>query len=223
MTPPIPVEHHLRVARTARYYVMGELSAAKDVWMALHGYGQLAEPFVRALAPVVSDGRVVVAPEALSRFYLDEPTKRHGPDSPVGASWMTARDRASEIEDYVSYLSDLWATVKREAPVANLTVLGFSQGVATASRFAALGSARIHRLILWAGSLAADLPTDRGDQVFGGASVVLAAGRTDALVPIKYMQKQRADLAERGINAELVEYDGGHSLNSDLLRQLAAQ
>jgi hypothetical protein len=31
------------------------------------------------------------------RFYFDDPAKRHGPDSPVGASWMTRADREREI------------------------------------------------------------------------------------------------------------------------------
>jgi predicted esterase len=101
-------------------------------------------------------------------------------------------------------------------------VLGFSQGVAAACRLAALGSTRVHRLILWGGSLATDLPGDGGSQVFRGASVTLVAGRTDAIVPVKFMEKQRVGLAERGIAAELFEYDGGHSLNSEMLRALSS-
>jgi len=222
MTPPIPVEHHLRVARTARYFVLGELRGAAEVWIALHGYAQLAEPFARAMAPALGDGRVIVVPEALNRFYLDEPTKRHTPASPVGASWMTVQDREHDISDYVHYLSGLAAAVTQDAPDAQLTVLGFSQGVATACRFAALGTARVHRLILWAGSLPTDLPTDRGHQVFKGASVVYVAGHADALITMKFAQREVAALAERGIAATLLEHDGGHSLNSELLRQLAS-
>ena len=37
------VEHHLEVSRTARYWVLGEGTAApREVWFVLHGYGQLA-------------------------------------------------------------------------------------------------------------------------------------------------------------------------------------
>lgn len=219
-----PVEHHLRVNRSARYYVVGTPSAATtDVWIVLHGYGQLAEPFARACAPTFADTRVIVAPEALSRFYLDEPFKRHGPDSPVGASWMTVQDRQSEITDYVGYLEQLAATVKGAATNAKLTVLGFSQGVAAACRFAALGSSRVDRMILWGGSLPNDLPQDRGNQLFRGASIVLVAGRADAIVPVKFMQKQLAGLAEAGIAAEFLEYDGGHSLNSETLLNLSSR
>ncbi|HEX7938060.1 MAG TPA: hypothetical protein VF483_03650, partial [Gemmatimonadaceae bacterium] len=206
---------------TARYFVLGELSGASDVWIALHGYAQLAQAFARAMTPAVGDGRVIVVPEALNRFYLDEPTKRHGPNSPGGASWMTVQDREHDIADYVAYLSALADAVKREAPAATLTVLGFSQGVATACRFAALGTANVSRLILWAGSLPTDLPADRGDRLFKGASVTYVVGRADQLITLKFAQKELASLAERGIVATLLEHDGGHSLNSELLRQLA--
>jgi predicted esterase len=218
-----PDEYHLSVRRTARYFVLGELSEdTREIWIGLHGYSQLAESFAQALAPVLADGRVVVAPEALNRFYLDEPAKRHGPDSPVGAGWMTREDRLNEIKDYVGYLDDVAAALRRSAPAAGITVLGFSQGVATACRWAALGATRVSRLILWGGALASDLPSDRGDRVFGGAAVVLVAGRKDSVVPVKFMQKERAVLAGHGISADLLEHDGGHSLNSEALRRLAS-
>ena len=52
---------------------------------------------------------------------------------PIGASWMTREAREREISDYVAYLDEVALWIRRElgcelAP----TVLGFSQGVATA-------------------------------------------------------------------------------------------
>src|SRR5437773_9979565 len=94
-------EHHLSVSRTARYFTLGERSAAvAEVWFACHGYGQLGARFLEKLR-VLDDGtRYLVAPEGLSRFYLSEsPSERR-----VGASWMTREDRLAEIADYVQYL-----------------------------------------------------------------------------------------------------------------------
>ena len=68
-----------------------------------------------------------MAPEGLSRFYLDAGAGK------VGASWMTKEDRAHEIEDYLSYLEQVRAAI---IPPVPLTILGFSQGVATAARWA---------------------------------------------------------------------------------------
>ncbi len=100
----------IRVPRTARYRVLGDPERAAEVWFVLHGYGQLAERFVarfQALPGLAEGTRAVVAPEALSRFYLDVGGGEHGADSPVGATWMTREDREHEIRDYVEYLDRL--------------------------------------------------------------------------------------------------------------------
>jgi predicted esterase len=215
-------EHHIRVQRTARYFVAGELSAkTTEIWYCLHGYSQLAEPFARVFDPIVTDTRVIVAPEALSRFYLDEPAKRHGPDSPVGAAWMTREDRLNEIDDYVRFLDAVAAEVGAQAPNKAVTVLGFSQGVATATRWTALGEIRPVHIVLWGGAIAADLPITRGASLFYGAKVTFVGGTRDIVVPIKYIQRERATLEAIGVTTELVEYEGPHALNSEALQRLA--
>src|SRR5881398_1429092 len=149
-------EHHLSVSRTARYFTLGERSAAvAEVWFACHGYGQLAARFLEKLR-VLDDGtRYLVAPEGLSRFYLSEsPTERR-----VGASWMTREDRLSEIEDYVRYLDAVYAEVFGSLDRARVSVhaLGYSQGASTVSRWVAMGKAKIDRLTLWGGEFPPDL------------------------------------------------------------------
>jgi hypothetical protein len=52
MTEQIPPHtaqvHTIPVRRTARYYTLGEISSAtREVWFVIHGYGQLAEYFIR--------------------------------------------------------------------------------------------------------------------------------------------------------------------------------
>ena len=97
-------EHHLAVTRTARYYQQGELSAqTRRVWFVCHGYGQLAAYFSRHFAFLASTdpGTVIIAPEGLSRFYLQ------GNGGRVGASWMTRDDRLHEIDDHVGFLNQL--------------------------------------------------------------------------------------------------------------------
>src|SRR5256885_14142400 len=134
-------EHGVSDARTARYFTVGSLRGAGEVWFACHGYGQLASRFLEKLR-VLDDGtRFLVAPEGLSRFYLSEsPTERR-----VGASWMTREDRLAEIEDYVRFLDAVYADVLGLIDRSQMTVhaLGYSQGAATASRWAAMGKARI--------------------------------------------------------------------------------
>src|SRR5258708_36620736 len=90
--------HHLPVGRTARYYTLGPIGAAtRQVWFACHGYGQLAERFLQRFEPLDDGAHLIGAPEGLSRFYLsDNPRER-----PVGATWMTRKNRLQEIADPV--------------------------------------------------------------------------------------------------------------------------
>ena len=110
---------HLRVARTARYYMLGGRGeGVAEAWFALHGYRQAARRFARRFEVLDAPERIVVVPEALSRFYVDPSPGRHGPEHRVGASWMTREDRDNEIADYVAYLDALAAEVAATAAPA---------------------------------------------------------------------------------------------------------
>jgi predicted esterase len=220
------IERHIRTQRTARFYLLGTPGTdVREIWVACHGYGQLARSFAEALEPLRHESRIVVVPEGLSRFYLEEPGRRHGPQSPVGASWMTREDREREIADYVEYLDALTESVVREAAgdrrPFTVVALGFSQGVATATRWTTLGRTSVQRLIVWGGTLPDDLPVDRETQLFRGATLVLVGGRGDRLVSEAALVKQQRTLHELGVDAELLMHDGGHALNSEMLRRLA--
>ena len=140
------MEHHLTVARTARYQQLGELSSrTRRVWFVCHGYGQLAAYFIRHFAFITEADptTVIIAPEGLSRFYLS------GNGGRVGASWMTRDDRLHEIQDHVNFLNQLAATILPQCPPdVHITVLGFSQGTATVGRWLAQAAFRSAHLIL---------------------------------------------------------------------------
>jgi predicted esterase len=194
----------------------------REVWFLCHGYGQLAARFLEKFA-VLDDGqRYLVAPEGLSRFYLSErPGERR-----VGASWMTREDRLAEIEDYVRYLDrvydDVFGSLDR-APVS-LHALGFSQGAATVSRWAALGNARVDRLVLWAGDLPPDLDLTRPRVVdrLRAARLTLVHGATDEYFTPKVVSGITARLDEHGISYRAVPFAGGHGLDDAVLRSLAS-
>lgn len=213
-------EHHLRVARTARFFVLGEPATAREVWFVLHGYKQLAERFIDGFTelPGLREGRrAVVAPEALNRFYVErdrEMTGPHGPDSRVGATWMTRSDREHEIRDYVDYLDRLRDHVAGAA--GRVAVLGFSQGSETASRWAVLGAVPPAELILWGGGLAADLDPARAALALAEVAVSFVAGDEDAWAGER-SAAGIALLAARGVEARRVAYEGGHRIDRDVL------
>lgn len=214
-------EHHLAVSRMARYFTLGG-GEPREVWFACHGYGQLASRFLEKLR-VLDDGhRLLVAPEGLSRFYLSEsPTERR-----VGASWMTREDRLAEIEDYLQYLDAVYADIFGSLDRARVTVhaLGFSQGASTVSRWAAMGKARVDRLILWGGELPPDLDLTRepAGARLRAARLTLVYGRSDEFLTAKVVQTIAARLRQHGIPYKEIPFDGGHEVNEAVLRDLAS-
>ncbi len=217
--------HHLTVQRTARYATLGPRGpAAREVWFVCHGYGQQAATFLESFAGLDDGSRLLVAPEALSRFYLESgPSGRHGEQ--VGASWMTREDREAEIDDYVRYLEALRGQVL--APIGRgatpVRVLGFSQGVATAARWIARVSWRPAELILWGGLVPGELLGADRHRLPREVPVVLVAGERDATVdPIK-LKAQARELQARGIACEEIGFGGGHRMDPKILVQLAGR
>lgn len=204
-------EHRITVSRTARYCTLGRPD--REVWFVLHGYGQLAARFLRHFEPLDDGTRLIVAPEALSRFYLtDSPAERR-----VGATWMTREDRLAEIEDYVRYLDAVYEDVMRSINRAQLkvTVLGFSQGATTACRWTALGASKIDRLIVWGGEVPSDVDLRRQ------LRLTLVYGSRDEYFTPKVVAATEARLREQGVPYELVPFDGGHEIAAPVLKVLA--
>ncbi len=218
--PREATEHHIRVERTARYWTLGEVAGpGGDLWFVLHGYKQLARRFLRRFTPIARPGRLLVAPEALSRFYVSAEPGRHGPDSVVGATWMTREDRLHEIGDYVAYLDRLAASL--EAARHDVTVLGFSQGVATATRWVVHGAVRPRRLILWGDLTPPDLDMDRAAEALAGVEVTLVRGDADPAFSRALVDGERERLAR--LEHRLVLYEGGHDIDAPTLRGLASR
>jgi len=213
-----PVEHHIEVTRTARYWTLGD-PGARDVWIVIHGYKQLARRFLRRFEPIAAPGRRIVAPEALSRFYASAEPGRHGPASVVGASWMTREDRLVEIRDYVAYLDRVAEAVV--PPEARVTVLGFSQGTATAARWAVLGDVRVARLVLWAGYVPHDWDLPRAAEVFSEAELLLVRGDADPGLTEELAAAELRALESGRIPHRTVTYAGGHDIHRATLESLA--
>ena len=219
-----PSEHHLTVARTARYYTLGESGASlREVWFVLHGHGQLAYYFLRHFRPCSRHDRLIVAPEALSRFHL-EPAVSHATGKPkVGATWMTREDRLAEIDDYVGYLDALHAEVfaRVDRAAAKVLVLGFSQGATTACRWLCRGRVGADTLVLWAGTLPAELDAESARPLRRTRMLRVLGGR-DELAGAGNVETETAHLRDLGLDAPLVRFDGGHELSASVLAMLNA-
>jgi predicted esterase len=207
-------EHFLRVSRTARYVTLGTPGPRlQDLWLVCHGYGQLAQRFVGAFEDLDDGTRMIVAPEGLSRFYVDRSQQQM-----MGASWMTREDRLHEIEDYLGYLDALYEEVRtsigRELPV---TALGFSQGVATATRWAARTRAPLRRLVVWGGTL----PPEVDLTVFRPTRVTVVCGDRDELITAKVRKTEEEKWRAAGVTPEVKIFSGHHEVPAEVVREVA--
>ncbi len=215
-----PIRRHLEVVRTARYYEIGDTDTIVDeLWFVLHGYGQTAREFAEPFNAHSSEGRLIVVPEALSRFY------RKLTSGDVGASWMTSEHRSAEIRDYIRYLNLLYESIieQMEGHIPMLHVLGFSQGAATASRWLASGQVRADRLILWGGTLARELDQSSMTASFRSIPVTLVSGTTDRYLTKERAEEERTRLSGLIDTFSFVAYEGPHEIDPNVLDNLMKQ
>jgi predicted esterase len=216
-------EHHLAVRRTARYYTLGaEPAAAAELWYVMHGYGQLAAYFIRPFDAIATDRRCVVAPEALNRFYHESTSWQSSGSARAGASWMTREDRLHEIADYLSYLDALHAALLagRDPATVRVAVLGFSQGVATALRWACRGAVRADLVIAWAGPMPPDIDAAAAEPL-RRARFVRVLGDQDPMAVPEALEVEAQRVGRLGLATGVLRYDGGHALDAGVIARLA--
>ncbi|MGB0429023.1 MAG: alpha/beta hydrolase [Bacteroidia bacterium] len=147
---------HFKTTKTARVYTnTNDYESIEFVWVALHGYGQLASYFSKKFEGLDSKKHLVIVPEAQSRFYLNGVGIL---DKKIGATWMTKEDRETDIADYVQYLNNLKLSFEQKLNKnIKWIVFGFSQGAATACRWIQNGIINPDHLVLYAGIFPPDL------------------------------------------------------------------
>lgn len=214
----------ITVQRTARVAMLGPSAAGiRELWYVLHGYGQLAADFIEGCRALDDGTRLIVAPEALSRFYEGDVQARMHKDARVGASWMTREDRESEISDYLGYLDTLHAATLASVggrATPSVTVLGFSQGGATAARWVASGRVNAARLVVWGSLFPPELDLADPAAPIRRAAVTQVVGTKDIFATPKIVAKETARLRDAGLPYRFVTFEGGHRLDDDTLRAL---
>lgn len=211
----LPTAHHIYTRRTARYFTLGNTTNPKKVWIVLHGYAFLASTFIKDFEAFANDDILIIAPEALSRFYA----KGLGGDA--AASWMTREDRLADIADNVTYLDTLYSElIQPLGDGVEVNALGFSQGAATLARWAVFGMPVFNKIVFWAGDIPNDLDKDRITQLSTQSDITVVWGTEDTLIPPGYTDKLKQMLTDWGVRYTSRTFDGKHEMNAPLLAEL---
>lgn len=226
--PPLAPQH-IVVPRTARYYVVGAPDPlVRDVWIVCHGFSQLAHAFIEPFRRFEDDHRLIVAPEALQRFYLDS-RPANTRNSPVGATWMTRDDRDADIADIVTYLDALYEQIIESLALHDVArdrirvhALGFSQGAVAAARWASRGSAVIDHLVMWGHGIPDDVNVRALGERRPDLTIDMVHGERDQFANTSVMAATRAVLEGSGVPFRMIAFSGGHVLSTKVLRELIA-
>lgn len=208
------MEHRISFNFNARYETLGEISdSVEHLWFICHGHGHLAKYFIKKFECLNDGKHLIVAPEGLSRYYLD------GFFGRVGATWMTKEDRLNDIDNYLVYLEAVYREVREQLnPNVKVTLLGFSQGGATISRFATQTNVEFHRLVLWAGIFPPDLPPIQSQERLKGIPCYVVYGLNDEFLTEDRIKEQDAIAEQLEVKPEVLTFDGKHELNDELLQ-----
>ncbi|MEZ5038374.1 MAG: hypothetical protein R2828_00715 [Saprospiraceae bacterium] len=211
--------HQLKVVRTAHFYSIGTSGPeVKYLLIACHGYGQLAQHFIRKFDVLHRADTLIVAPEGLSRFYWDGLTGK------VASSWMTKANRLDEIADYSQYLSTLYQQYKDQlAKDVHIILLGFSQGAATQVRWAMQDFPAFHTLILWGGMIPEDLDYLPHAAYWANKKIYAVFGTADEYLTPDRLQFHSDLIRQQQLQVEERSFTGGHTIDRDALVSLFSE
>lgn len=212
------ITRKIKTLKTAKIIVKGNLESQKisRFIILLHGYGQLAEIFIRNFSVLDEQENVLIVPEALNRFYLE------GFSGKVGANWMTKLEREDEIGDQIEYLNNIVQLYKNESwfRSAEKVVFGFSQGTATAVRWILNSDFNPNQLILWGGAFPNDVDFIKSSEISKNCKITICIGDEDEFISEKRLKENEKLLDENEIRHELILYKGKHKIYKEVLKEI---
>ncbi len=202
----------MQISHTVYYSVqVPEQKGPHPLLIVLHGFGQVADQFIKVFEPLAEKGILVAAPQGAHQFYT------HLKKGQVGFSWLTRYERDRSVVDFVAYMEQFYKLLQETCEVDSQRVfmLGFSQGVSMAYRTWAHSSLPVRGVIACGG----DLPPDIVEQLdaLPPIQILLVHGRQDEEVSPEKAQEALKYLRARGLKSELFDFEGGHVVPSRAL------
>lgn len=211
---------HISFTAEAPYFTLNTLrQGTRRLWMACHGYGQLGKYFMRRFDVLDPETDMVIVPQGLSRFYLDQKYQR------VGASWLTREHREIGIKNMHAYLNKVFHAETKDSDLSEIEIclFGFSQGTSAAARWGIQNQIPFRRLFVWAGTFPPEIrPEDVAYLDTDNVSITVFMGSEDAFFDADLFEKQLQHIRSLFPHTEVVRFEGGHEVRRDVLRQAVA-
>ncbi|WP_200975758.1 alpha/beta hydrolase [Echinicola sp. 20G] len=208
--------HQVKYQTTGSYVTSQPITGLeKELWIVLHGYGQLANFFLNKFSSHFNSDRLFIAPEATNYSYLKKFSGR------VGANWMTKHQRELAIANNHHFLNAILnQSLSYFSTLPSINILGFSQGSATATRWAAQLEVQVNTLVLWGGGFAHDIDLNHLDQSLKNTRTFMVLGDQDPFLTEEKMKEQEEILQKIPIQKEKISYQGGHDIYPETLKEI---
>jgi predicted esterase len=206
----------IELSLSATYETYGSLSEnTETIVFTFHGYGQLAKYFIRRFNILNSETAYVVAPQGLSKFYLPGHKR-------VGASWMTKEDREIDLQNQLHYIQTVFEAETKNVnwEKTKLIVLGFSQGVATASRWLNKHQIPFDTFIAYSGMLGHELTTNDFKFAKADAKVFGFLGDDDEFYNGENAAKFQQAFLDVFPDGNFQMFEGKHVIKMEVLEEL---
>ena len=204
-------DHSIVIEKTARYYSNDPISKKiTTAWIVIHGYAQLAKDFIKEFEFLSGPDALIVAPEGLSKFYSK---------SNPAASWMTKEDRANEISDYINYLEKVFTEVNNpyDLTSSEINLLGFSQGVHTATRWFIKSQYHFDKLILCSSDFPKDADFQALKEKLTRSDLYYLQGGNDRITTPERFVDNINLIRSNGICVNDIYFDGQHEINPEAI------
>ncbi|MEN8798226.1 MAG: esterase [Flavobacteriaceae bacterium] len=197
------------------YDTLNTLSdSTQNIWIVFHGMGFLSRYFLKNFQGIPKNENFVIAPQAPSKYYLDDRFSR------IGASWLTREQTEGEMLNNLSYLDAVFDHLSLPEDL-NLIVLGFSQGVSIASRWVAKRKINCQKLVLYAGGLPEELRREDFDFLAGDTDILMVHGDHDPYLSPERLKREEEKLYRVFQHkARKMVFEGGHIISPAIIENI---
>ena len=202
--------------KTLPLYILGSPGPhIQQIWIACHGYAQLASDFANDLEALDDGKTLVICPEGSNYFY------RKGFYGDVVSNWMTKHHRLEAIADNARYLQQVYDLFVDQVPDGvRIVLMGFSQGTATICRWVTETKPHFHDMVLWAGMPPEDIDYQQHLDYFSTKNLYLLYGTHDPLLTEERIQQVKDIEQQNNIDFGEELFSGGHEIPEEELRKL---